>query len=90
VRVRRRRLPRTDADSAARGARARRRRPPPAAARPAALEASERRATRYIRGLRTKMIWGTMGVRHGAHKDTSDKSQERATANAHFANVLCD
>ena len=53
--------------------------PPPAAARPAALEASELRATRNIRGLRTKMIWGTMGVRHGAHTDTRAKSEQRPT-----------
>jgi len=53
--------------------------PPPAAARPAALEASERRATRNIRGLRTKMIWGMMGVRHGAHTDTRAKSEQRPT-----------
>ena len=81
VRVRRRRLPRTDADSAAR-ARARRRRPPaadPGADCPAALEASELRATRYIRGLRTTIIWGTMGVRHGAHTDTRAKSEQRPT-----------
>ena len=53
--------------------------PPPAAARPAVLEASELRATRNIRGLRTKMIWGTMGVRHGAHTDTRAKSEQRPT-----------
>ena len=83
VRVRRSRLPRTDADSAAR-ARARRRRPPaadPGADCPAALEASELRATRYIRGLRTTIIWGTMGVRHGAHTDTRATSASNGQRN---------
>jgi hypothetical protein len=56
-----------------------RRRPSPAAARPAAMQASERRATRYIRGSRTKIIWGTMGVRHAAHTDTRAKSKQRPT-----------
>lgn len=85
VRVRRSRLPRTDARlGCACGvrARARRRRPPaadPGADCPAALEASELRATRYIRGLRTKIIWGTMDVRHGAHTDTRAKSEQRPT-----------
>ena len=59
-------------------------RPPPCADRPAALEASERRATRYIRGLRTKRIWGTMGVRHGAHTDTRAQLQEPRAGAAHL------
>ena len=51
----------------------------PGADCPAALEASELRAARYIRGLRTTIIWGTMGVRHGAHTDTRAKCEQRPT-----------